>query len=31
MDIEALFFQLKEYDIKKNRNLVEDNIKKYVK
>ena len=30
MDIESLFLQLKEYDIKKHRNVIDDYIKKYV-
>jgi hypothetical protein len=31
MDIESLFLQLKEYDIKKHRNLIDDCIKNNVK
>jgi hypothetical protein len=31
MDFESLFLQLKEFDIKNNRNLMEELIKKYVK
>ena len=31
MDIESLFLQLKEFDIKNNRNMVENLIEKFVK
>ena len=31
MDFESLFLQLKEFDIKNNRNMVDNLIKKYVK
>ena len=31
MDIESLFLQLKEFDIKNNRNMVDNLIKKFVK
>lgn len=31
MDIESIFLQLKEFDTKKHRNLIDECIKKYVK
>ena len=31
MDFESLFLQLKEFDIKNNRNMVDNLIKKFVK